>query len=280
MNFIQISPYMVVVSHKQNEKVHMIDASKMCMVQRRNNILRGSDMDEILTMLKKNEETVHQKMTDYRDMIVLGNMKPQFYLTEEPFAKGMTCFGDIMEKVKRGKLFSAKTLDEISANEKEPGKVQYLTHSNLKDRLIEDNLISLENPDEKDFAYAVEPGDLILSKIGGPFKIAIQEQDDTRTLIASGNLFIVSLKKNLADPYYIKAFLESEKGQSMLNRIANGSVMPNLSLDALKNMKISLPALDVQHEIGEKYHEELKNCIRLKRELAESMNSLNEISNQ
>ena len=90
-------------------------------------------------------------------------------------------------------------------------------------------------------------------------------------------MFIIRLDENVADPYYIKAFLESETGITLLKSIAVGAAMPNLSTEAIRNMQIDLPPLQRQKEIAHRYKAKLTEIVLLKRKLAQAVDSLGQI---
>ena len=96
-------------------------------------------------------------------------------------------------------------------------------------------------------------------------------------IVANGNLFIIRLDETVADPYYIKAFLESETGITLLKSIAVGAAMPNLSAEAIRNMQIDLPPLEKQKVIANRYRAKQNEIVLLKRKLAQAKDSLGQI---
>ena len=135
----------------------------------------------------------------------------------------------------------------------------------------------LSDDAEKYSRYSLQSGDLVISKIGTPFKIAIADVPAGQTIIVNGNLFVVRINKAEAAPYYIKAFLESSKGQALLARAAVGSTMPMIKINTLREMSIALLPLEQQKEIGSKYLAKMDEITVLKNKLAKAADALKHI---
>ena len=148
--------------------------------------------------------------------------------------------------------------------------------SNIKNGIIDEDLPYLNEFDPRWQRFCLQPNDLIISKIGYPFKVAVASESK-QTIIANGNLFIIRLDEAVADPYYVKAFLESEAGITILKNVAVGAAMPNLSAEAIKNMEIDLPAIEKQRVIATRYRAKLNEIVLLKRKLEQAVNSLGQM---
>ena len=55
---------------------------------------------------------------------------------------------------------------------------------------------------------------------------------------------IIELDESRANPYYIKAFFDSEQGIAALKSITVGATIPNIGVDKLKNVMIPLPSME------------------------------------
>ena len=56
---------------------------------------------------------------------------------------------------------------------------------------------------------------------------------DGQRILANGNLYIIELDESRANPYYIKAFFDSEQGIAALKSITVGATIPNIGVDTL-----------------------------------------------
>ena len=214
---------------------------------------------------------------DYRDLIVRGNMDPEYYTREEIIIPFATKFDHTIKEIFRGALIGASELEGLETNE--TTAYQYLTSSSIQDGVICNELQYLTEGAEKYKRYSLRNGDLIITKNGSTFKVAIAEVAPNQTIIANGNVFVIRLKEKEADRFYIKAFLESDKGQAILARAAVGSAMPMLTINALKNMPIALPLLEKQKEIGAKYLAKMDEIAMLKQKLARAVDALGSVIN-
>ena len=295
LNFISIPVALIVFSNKNNENVQLIDASKLDLKKLSDcvspeklcSLIKALTEGEFVWTSASFENTTifsahlngdkipYIAKVDYRDLIVRGNMDPTYYTKDEVIIPYADEFVAIMNDSFRGTLISASELDEIKS-EKETSYL-YLTPANIQDGVITEELQFLSETAVKYKRYSLQPGDLVISKNGNPFKVAIADIADGQTIIANGNLFVIRINKEKADPYYIKAFLESHKGQTLLTRASVGSTMPMISINSLREMPIALLPFEQQKEIGSKYLAKMDEIAVLKIKLAETSNQLKNI---
>ena len=273
---IAIPPVMVVFRDGENDDwdVRMIDASDMGQTNRRSTIFTNDDVDELMELLagKKSAKTAK---VDSRDMICNGNLCPTFYVQEKidiPF-KGQ--FGDAITSITKGAAISAGKLDELISEEETP--YCYLSLKSINEGFIDDTLPFLKGIDESLDRYAIPGKALLISRFGSPIKIAIAESIKGRKIIGSENIFIITIDETVADPYYLKAFLESPKGMAVLNRAAKGAVTPNLSIEALYKMEISLPPLEQQKKIASQYLAKMDEIAILRQRIEKAKDALKNI---
>ena len=190
------------------------------------------------------------------------------------FHNGVT-FESIIKSISRGASCSAKQLDEMISES--VTNMQYLMLANIQDGIIDDKLPYLSYIDSKYEKYCLKNNTLILSKNGYPYKIAVASVPDGQRILANGNLYIIELDEEKANPYYVKAFLESEQGHAVLKSITVGATIPNIGVDKLKNIKIPLPPIEEQERIAQKYQAILDEIAVVKLRLEKAMNKLHHI---
>lgn len=295
LDCISLPVALIVFSKKSNEKVNLIDASRL-ELKRNSDNFSVEKLCSFITAINEDKftwEPVQFENTtifaanmadtpipciakvDYRDLIVRGNMDPAYYTREEIIIPFETNFDSAIEEIFRGALISSAELDGIKSDT--TTAYQYLTSTGIQDGLISNELQYLSEGAEKYKRYCLQNGDLVITKNGSPFKVAIAEVASNQKIIANGNVFVIRLKEKEADRFYIKAFLESDKGQAILARAAVGSVMPMLTINALNNMSISLPPLQKQYEVSCRYKAKMNEIALLKRKLTQAMDSLGQI---
>ena len=113
-----------------------------------------------------------------------------------------------------------------------------------------------------------------MSKNGAPYKVAVAHPNPEKRILANGNMFVIKIDSSKANPVYVKAFFESERGVESLKRISMGSIIPNLSLTELKKVLIPLPSLEEQNKLAEKYTEQLNKIEILKIKLDRAISEL------
>ena len=96
-------------------------------------------------------------------------------------------------------------------------------------------------------------------------------------MVASGNMYIISVNKEKLNPYYLLSFFNSKLGYNRLDALATGSTVRSLPIEGLKNLKIPYISMEEQVTKGEKIrritHEitELKVQIERKKEEMEEV---------
>lgn len=261
-----ISTNLVVFSHG-NSSTKFIDASKCCIEKRRLNIISDNNIKEILNLLETetdNSKTVTTDEIREKDFTldVFGYLHNELQ-TEN--IKNSVKFGDIIKSVTRGSQLKASELDKLVSET--PTQYRYLTPSDVQNGTISSSLIYIKKIDDNLNKYCVHDKNLIISKIGRPIKIAVVRINEDIKVLASGNLYIVEIDKAKANPYFIKAFFESQMGAEILNKSASGTAMPTISLEALKNVSVPCPSLETQNRIANKYIEAMKELENAKKQV-------------
>ena len=62
--------------------------------------------------------------------------------------------------------------------------------------------------------------------------MAVAEVKKGMKMLGNGNLFIIELDNEKINPYFIKAFFDSEAGTAALNSIVVGATIPNISAES------------------------------------------------
>jgi type I restriction enzyme M protein len=295
LDYMSLPVALIVFNKKNNEMVNLVDASQLefkknssdFSVEKLCSFITAINEDKFTWESVKFENTTILTANmadtpipciakvDYRDLIVRGNMDPAHYTREEIIIPYEDKFESAIEEIFRGALISSAELDDIKTDA--TTSYQYLTPAGIQDGFISNELQYLSDGAGKYKRYYLQSGDLVITKNGSPFKVAIAEVSPKQMIIASGNVFVIRLKEKKADRFYIKAFLESDKGQGILARAAVGSVMPMLTINALKDMSISLPPLPKQLKVSCRYKAKMNEIVLLKRNLAQAMASLGQI---
>jgi len=176
---------------------------------------------------------------------------------------------EAITKITRGaQLTTAELEDTLS---KEPTDYQYLMLRDIQDGLVNDDLPYLKAVDSRHDKYCLEPEDLLISKVGLPFKVAVADDFQGKKVLATGNLFIIRLNRDIIKPWCLKAYFDSEDGIKALEGIASGTVMRHIGVSGISSLIIPCPSLEEQQRIENNYREALSKIKDLKRQLASAI---------
>ena len=183
------------------------------------------------------------------------NLMPDFYLGEDLAYVNSRPFGELVKEIRRGAKLPVSEWKDFEGDSN--SIVKKVAFKNFSDGLVDEILPGLSEvpPGAKD--AVLETGDLLVSRMGFPFKIAVVEHR-AETLVADENVWIVRMGGNRTLAYYLRAYLESERGSKWLSRMSAGATLRTISA---KNIgKIPVPDADGE-TLGAIAHELEKSTI-------------------
>lgn len=98
--------------------------------------------------------------------------------------------------------------------------------------------------------WKLKAGDVLLSKSGTIGKAGIV-RDGAVGAIAANGFFVLRVKEGVIDPHYLLAFLQSTNCNSWLDERARGAAARHLTMDAIVELPVPLPPLNLQRRIAE-----------------------------
>lgn len=266
-----IATTLVVLGHGNTGGVRLVDATDLGVKGRRGLTLSENDVCEIMARMVSDSgksSLVSASELAEREYTLSANR----YLQKEIRLVNPVAMKSVILGVTRGAGLRAKELDELTCDE-DTG-VRYLNLANIVDGSIDDELPFLKELDPKFEKYCLEAGDLLLSKNGAPYKVAVAEVPEGQRILANGNLYIIKLDTEKVDPYYVAAFLNSPDGKETLARASKGAVIPNLPLSELNKIKIPLESMEKQAHIAAAYQAKLDEIGVLKLRLSRARKEL------
>lgn len=269
-----VIPTSLLVLSKGNETIRMIDASTMASVGRRQNLLSDEAIANIVNMLEEdtdNAKSVTVEEIEEQEYAI----NPSRFLAAEVEVKDGVPFENLIVNVTRGAQVKANELDQLVSEE--PTDIQYLMLANIQDGIISDELPFLKSMNSKMEKYCIKNNSLLISKNGVPVKIAVASVEEGRKILANGNLYVIELDEAKVNPYFLKAYLESENGTIALSRVTVGATLPNIPVDGLKKIMIPCPDMSVQNEVAKKYLAKMDEVKKLKHKLARATTELKDI---
>lgn len=243
----------------QYHTIKMIDATEISCVQRRGKTFTQDDIAYIVD-LYKNEKHTEKSFNVTLDEIANNG----FYLG---FGRYCSCslinpcpLGNVTRNIFRGYQIKAKELDQISIdNEEEDSEYRIINISDIRaEGFVSRALKAVRIEDTRKFnKYCVKDGDIIITAKNTTIKSAIYRSNGKYKAILTGNLIAIRVNETKLNPYYLKAFLDSQQGESVIKSIQTGTSIITLNPNSLKEMKISLLDMSLQVKIADEYMKNL-----------------------
>jgi len=205
-------------------------------------------------------------------------LTPDFYLGEDFEYNNSRPFGELVGEIRRGAKLSIAEWKKYETTVDTP--VKKVAFKNFSEGLIDEALPCLMEIPEGASDAVLEDGDLIISRMGMPFKIAVVRASEGETLVADENVWICRMHGDKKQSYFLRAFLESQKGAKWMSRLSAGATLRTISAKNLT--KIPVPEFDEKTRAV--IAEELEKNTILVREnrkrLNESLNSMKNVYNE
>lgn len=264
---------MIVLSHG-NQSVRLVDTSEIYQQGRRQNEFSAEDIEKIVAATQMDGENSKLISLDELQKNDYSLNLSRYRDNDVQYENGVA-FKSIIQNITRGAACTASQLDEMVSEQET--NMQFLMLSNIQNGIIDDKLPYLKEIEKRQEKYCVKNNSLILSKNGAPFKVAVATVPEGQKVLANGNLYVIELDESKANPYYLKAFFESEQGVAALKRITVGTTIPSIGVDKLKNLIVPLPPLEEQNRIAAKYLAVLDEISVLKIKLEKALSRLNHV---
>ena len=267
-------PVAMIVFGYNEGGIRFIDASNEYVEGRRQNSINSQNIATIIDAL--NTDSSISKLVSIEEVAENQfSFDPTRYNeVVEEIVDGVP-FETVIKSITRGAPLAARDLDDIASVL--PTDYQYMMLANIKNGIIDKELPYLKEIPPRFEKYCIHKGNLLLSKNGYPFKVAVAEPPEDKTVLANGNLYVIELDTEKVDPYYVKAFLESDQGIVQLKRITVGATIPNIGVNQLNTIQIPLIPIEEQHKMALRYQAVLDEIELLRRKIERAENSLKTI---
>lgn len=266
LDYTAIPTNLLIFTNENNEEVKFIDASnKFVSLNRRKNGFSDENINEIIdSLFNENEiaKSIHIdeiKKEDY-------DLSPELYLNNyEDKLINPNKLSDLATII-RGRNINKKDLDEDLTK---PQGGFLLNIGDFQDSLIMKCKQSVSNElIEQNQKIIVQHKDILLIGRGPVIKLAMADKELVeQNVIVSSNITIIRATKEKINPYYLFAYLNSEIGLVMLNRISTGTVMNSVSNKKLNELLIPILSLDEQMDIAEEMNVSLSDYRRILKNL-------------
>lgn len=261
---------MLAVLGRNDGPIRMVDATDLYEKTRKASNRRQSSMgqaeiDEVLSRLGR--DGALSKLVGVDDIQAQDYvLDPKRYLMPKGNWVNPKNLGDLALSIDRGPSINAKQLDELVSEE--PTNFRYLRLADIEDGCMGTELMYLKELEGTLEQSCLEDGDLLISRIGEPFKVTVAEVPEGQKVLPCSNIFAIRLKTELVDPWFVAAFLTSEAGQRIVQNLASGTALRSISLRGLKSLTVPLPDMEIQKEVSLRMRESVRKARELKQELA------------
>lgn len=266
-----VDTYLIMIGENQSNSVRMIDLAGK-------EDERGLDeLDlENLHRLLDNDAKENGKEIPVEEIISNNsNLLPEKYLYPISIPENAVPLKSVARKFIRGAQISVSALKDLTTDKKTD--LVMLKSSSIQNGQIDyDNVDYLEECPERFEKAAVASSDMIVTRIGNPFKTAIVINPVDLTLILGGNLFAFKPDTSRIDPWFLQAYFESSQGKAALDDLSNGD-LKSISLPVLKDLLVPCPPMDKQKKIAEEYKKVSNRLIETQKTLEKLKQDLRDV---
>ena len=275
-------PVTLLVLSNNNDKIKFINAEKMIQNNKLINSAKLLNIEEILNEYANISDSSYTKIIDNKELVNESfNLHVQNYMGIENLEiKFPRILNELCFDVYRGYQISANDINLNSEPQEGLLEHKIVNIVNIIDGIIENNLTKIYLEDGKLNKYLLKNKDLLVSLKGAITRFSVVELKENERLIPSGNFTVLRLDTSIVNPYYLKMFFESSKGNAIINSIKSGGALPSINISQLKDIKVPVPPIEEQNKIVNRYLAKTDEIQMIKSKLKNLENSLTEIKNE
>ena len=245
---------------KETENVFMVNGEEAFQDLAPKKQMSSNIIKRIVKIILENVESTY-KHTIKRTQIVSEGyyLNVQRYFEPEITLINPLRLKEVCKSIVRGCQVSPKVLSEYITENKSSTNYRIVNISDIAaEGYVKSNLTPVKIDDPKKFdKFCLEPGDLVITAKNTTFKSAVYEQEDDVKAIMTGNLVAIRLDQNKMNPYFLKAFLDSNAGQNVFASVQTGTTLKTLTVNNLAVMRVSCPSMGTQEKIAAAYKSKL-----------------------
>lgn len=275
-------PVTLLVLSNNNDKIKFINAEKMIQNNKLINSAKLLNIEEILNEYANISDSSYTKIIDNKELVNENfNLHVQNYMGIENLEiKFPRILNELCFDVYRGYQISANDINLNSEPQEGLLEHKIVNIVNIIDGIIENNLTKIYLEDGKLNKYLLKNKDLLVTLKGAITRFSVVELKENERLIPSGNFTVLRLDTSIVNPYYLKMFFESRKGNAIINSIKSGGALPSINISQLKDIKVPVPPIEEQNKIVNRYLAKTDEIQMIKSKLKNLEDSLTEIKNE
>ena len=185
----------LLVLSKGNKYTRLVNARKFYQPGRRQNIMSAEDISKIMDAYHNGGKyTVDITAGDIQTNSY--SLSPERYMAVDTIdLKNPVPLASVVDSFGRTAPLNAAQLDELASDE--PTDIKYVRLADVQDNMVNKELPYLKAVDKKYEKYFLENDDMLLSKNGYPFKVAIVKVAEGEKILPVGNMHVLKVKISL-----------------------------------------------------------------------------------
>ena len=196
---------------------------------------------------KKIPKTEFNKYSDWRVELFLSKNQDDLQKFKQSAVQKIK-LKDIAD-IFRGKSVMKKDI--------QPGKIHILNISNIEDgHIVFEHMDTIDEEERKIKRYELLEHDLVITCRGTINKVAVYKGSQ-KCVIASANIMVIRFKEAVMSDY-VKIFMESPLGRTMIKSFQRGSTVMNINPKDIGEMEVPIANLAEQKAIVAEYLHENK----------------------
>lgn len=155
-------------------------------------------------------------------------------------------------------IFRGKSVTKKDAT----GSIGVVNISNIGQYEIDySSLDKLDEEERKVQNYLLQEGDVVLPARGTAIRTAVFHEQ-SYPCIASSNVIVIRPKATMLNSMFLKIFIDSPIGNSMISSLQQGMTVMNISYKDLKLLEVPFPVFEEQEKAAKEYEEAYQNYMR------------------
>lgn len=269
LSFVGTKVYMLIFS-KNNKKVKFVDTSNVIGVENKRYVNLELPVKKIKDMYYSKD--VKTKTID--ELIDTPNLCPSIITLNVKEIKNGVELKELA-KVLTGNQYTLGVFENKGLISEQKTGYKILTSSDIENGMVRWELLkSVYIKDNKFDKFAVQYGDVIVTSKSSKVKTVVIDIEPKEKILVTGGMLIVRPQLDKLNPTYLKMFLDSETGQSILKSVQKGAFVVTITASSLATIKIPMIDITKQQEKAEKYNEKISTITAYKQEIERIENSL------
>jgi len=155
-------------------------------------------------------------------------------------------------------IFRGKSVSRKDTN----GSIGVVNISNIGQYEISyDDLDKLDEEERKVIRYILQDGDVLIPARGTAIRSAVFHAQ-AYPCIASSNVIVIRPNRNALNSTYLKIFIDSPIGNSLVSSLQQGTTVMNISYTDLKMLEIPYPSKEEQDQVAQDYEDSYNQYIK------------------